>query len=80
MSPERVQKYLARQNFLLAGCVISVILRRVYFRHKEKQQILFIKKRGTNTMIINAILLTIGLVGIPAAICAKTELTCGAAA
>ena len=31
-------------------------------------------------MIINAILLTIGLVGIPAAICANTELTCGAAA
>ena len=30
--------------------------------------------------IINAILLTIGLVGIPAAICANTELTCGAAA
>ena len=29
-------------------------------------------------MIINAILLTIGLVGIPAAICANTELTCGA--
>ena len=57
-----------------------MILRRVYFRHKEKQQILFIKKRGTNTMIINAILLTIGLVGIPAAICANTELTCGAAA
>ena len=38
------------------------------------------KERGTNTMIINAILLTIGLVGIPAAICANTELTCGAAA
>ena len=31
-------------------------------------------------MIINAILLTIGLVGIPVAICANTELTCGAAA
>ena len=31
-------------------------------------------------MIINAILLTIGLVGIPAAICANTELTCGATA
>ena len=27
-------------------CVISVILRRVYFRHKEKQQILFIKREG----------------------------------
>ena len=31
-------------------------------------------------MIINAILLTIGLVGIPAMICAHTELTCPAAA
>lgn len=31
-------------------------------------------------MIINAILLAFGLVGIPAAICATTELTCGAAA
>ena len=31
-------------------------------------------------MIINAILLTIGLVGIPAMICVHTEMTCGAAA
>ena len=31
-------------------------------------------------MIINAILLIVGLVGIPAAICAHTEMTCGAAA
>ena len=31
-------------------------------------------------MIINAILLFIGLIGIPAMICAHTEMTCGAAA
>ena len=31
-------------------------------------------------MIINAILLIVGLVGIPAMICAHTEMTCGAAA
>ena len=31
-------------------------------------------------MIINAILITIGLVGIPAMICAHTELTCPTAA
>ena len=31
-------------------------------------------------MIINAILLAIGLVGIPAMICAHTEMKCGAAA
>ncbi len=31
-------------------------------------------------MIINAILLTIGLVGIPAMICAHTEITCPTAA
>ena len=46
----------------------------------KKNNKYFLKKRGTYTMIINAILLTIGLVGIPAAICANTELTCGAAA
>ena len=31
-------------------------------------------------MIINAIILTVGLVGIPAMICGHTELTCHAAA
>ena len=30
-------------------------------------------------MIIDAILLTVGLVGIPAMICGHTEITCGAA-
>ena len=40
----------------------------------------YIKKRVCLKMIINAILLTVGLVGIPAMICGHTELTCRAAA
>ena len=44
------------------------------FKYKNKQ------KERVLKMIINAILLTIGLVGIPAMICAHTEITCGAAA
>ena len=41
MSPERTQKTLMGRVFFFSVCVCSVILRRVYFGHKEKQQILF---------------------------------------
>ena len=33
--------------------------------------------KGEKIMIINAILLAFGLVGIPALICIHTEMTCG---
>jgi len=58
----------------------------LYFRHRNNKETItqtnqkYKKQRGTYTMIINAILLTVGLVGIPAMICGHTELICRAAA
>ena len=49
-------------------------------KHQHKFEYKNKRKERVLKMMINAILLTVGLVVIPAMICAHTEMTCNAAA